>query len=152
MTIRVAGRWELGWNTPIKEAELWNLVLRDFEIKDWYMWPVSGIRHNEQNRVHLHEYHDFKDILEENKNLTHVYVEPLNPAQPHKATDLRKFKHPKNVLYIFGSVGYNPVQGNKRNKDLAVHLPTIQNKGVPWPHQILVGVLYDRLVKGWEGK
>jgi hypothetical protein len=149
MAIKVAGRWELSWNTPIKEAELWNLVLRDFEIKDWYMWPVSGIRHNEEQSVHLHEYHDFKDILEDNKDIVHVYVEPNNPVYPHNGVDLRDFKHPKNVLYIFGSVGFNPIIGSKREKDLSVTIPTIQNKGVPWPHQCLFVVLYDRLVKGW---
>lgn len=150
--IRVAGAWELSWNTPIKEAELWNLVLRDFAIKDWFMWPVSGIRHNEENVVHLHERHDFKQILAENQDLVHVYIEPHNPVFPHNGIDLREFEHPKDVLYIFGSVGFNPIIGNKQEQDLSVTLPTIENAGVPWPHQILLGILYDRLTKGWKGK
>lgn len=147
--IRIAGHWELSWNTPIKEAELWNLVLRDFEIKEWFMWPVSGIRHNEQRTVNLIEKHEFKDILEINQDLTHVYVEPDNPHYRHYGTDLREFEHPKDVLYIFGSVGFNPVIHHKKEEDLGIIIPTIQNKGVPWPHQCLMVVLYDRLVKGW---
>lgn len=153
MAVAVAGRWELSWNTPIKEAELWNLVLRDFAIKDWYMWPISGIKHNEQQSVHLHERDSFEQILNENKNTTHVYFEPYNPTSPHNYIDLREFKHPKNALYIFGSVGYNPIPGHKREgKDISVVIPTIENKGVPWPHQCLAICLYDKLVKELKGK
>ena len=151
--IKVAGNWELSWNTPIKEAELWNLLLRDFDIKDWYMWPVSGIKHHEEYIVHLHERHTFKEILDENQDVQHVYVEPQNPVQqPTWGIDLREFEHPKDVLYIFGAVGFNPIIRHKREKDIHITVPTIHNKGVPWPHQMLAVVLYDRLVKGWEGK
>jgi len=148
--IKIAGNWELSWNTPIKEAELWNFVLRDFEIKYWYMWPISGIRHNENNTVSLIEKHDLKSILEDNQNLTHVYVEPDNDHYRHYGTDLRDFEHPKDVLYIFGSAHFNPVIGHKRAHDLGIIIPTIQNKGVLWPHQCLLTILYDRMVKGWQ--
>jgi hypothetical protein len=147
--IRVAGHWELSWNTPIKEAELWNLPLRDFEISHWYMWPVSGIKHNEQQKVLLHERDDLESILKENAALTHVYVEPYNAAYPqHKPQDLRTFVHPQDVLYVFGSAHYNPVMFNfMRKHDTSVMVPTIQNRGVLWPHQCLVTLLYDRLLK-----
>ena len=148
--IKVAGHWELSWNTPIKEVELWNLVLRDFEIKDWFMWPVSGIKHNEQQNVNLIEKHGFNDILEENQDITHVYVEPDNAHYRHHGTDLREFKHPKDVLYIFGSAHFNPTISHKKDGDLGLIIPTIQNKGVLWPHQCLVTILYDRMVKGWQ--
>ena len=49
--IKVAGHWELSWNAPIKEVELWNFPLRDFNVSEWYMWPVSGIKHNEKSRI-----------------------------------------------------------------------------------------------------
>jgi hypothetical protein len=149
-TIKVAGHWELDWNTPIKEVELWNLLLRDFAIEDWYMWPVSGIKHTEETWVHLHERPTFNDILTDTgvKGLKQVYFEPYNPVQqPEQGIDLRDLKHPQNVLYIFGSAHYNPVPGHKTNKDILVQVPTVENKGVLWPHQCLAMCLYDRLVK-----
>jgi hypothetical protein len=148
--IKVAGHWELSWNAPIKEAELWNFPLRDFGIKDWFMWPVSGIKHNESRKVALHERHTFEAILEENQDLPHVYVEPYNPAfSDYIPIDLRKFAHPEDVLYIFGSAHFNPITFNHaREQDCMVAVPTVGNRGVLWPHQCLVTILYDRLVKG----
>ena len=147
--IAVAGHWELSWNTPIKEAELWNLVLRDFAVEDWWMWPVSGIRQNEKRWVHLYERPDIKTILAEvDPDLQRVYAEPKNIKYPHDGADLPDFDHPENVLYIFGSIGNNPMIGNFRpGVDLSLTIPTVHNTGVPWPHQCLMVILYDRLVK-----
>lgn len=146
--IKVAGRWELEWNTPIKEAELWNLLLRDHEISDWFMWPITGIKHNEEEWVHLYERESMSDILDECKDLHHVYFEPYNVVQQkERGIDLREFNHPKDVLYIFGSAHYNPVSRHKREQDTIVQIPTIQNEGVLWPHQCLAVCLYDRMVK-----
>jgi hypothetical protein len=147
--IRVAGHWEIGWNTPIKEAELWNFPLRDFGIKTWYMWPVTGIRHNEKQWVNLIEKHKFEDILEINQDVPHIYLEPYNPCFKDVGIDLRELSHPEDVLYIFGSNHFNPVVGHKRAEDIMVTLPTIRNNGVLWPHQVLVALLYDRMIKGW---
>ena len=149
MAIKVAGHWELSWNAPIKEAELWNLPLRDWSITDWWMWPVSGIKHNEHQRVTLHERDDLRTILDENQQSIHVYVEPYTRAfKQHEPQDLRDFSHPEDVLYIFGSAHFNPVMlGFMREHDLSVQIPTMNNKGVLWPHQCLVTLLYDRLVK-----
>jgi hypothetical protein len=153
--IKVAGHWELEWNTPIKEAELWNLLLRDFEIADWFMWPVSGIKHNESSTVNLHERDSLADILKDPlvKGLKRVYFEPYNPAQQKEmGIDLRDFEHPKDVLYIFGSAHFNPIPGNKTDEDIIVQVPTVQNKGVLWPSQCLAVCLYDRLTKNMKGK
>jgi hypothetical protein len=149
--IRTIGHWELGWNTPIKEAELWNLLLRDFGVSDWYMWPVSGIRHNEKRSVNLHEFHDLKSILDfiiqDTPETEHVYFEPYNPVQhPEQGISLENFEHPKDVVYIFGSAHFNPTM-YKRPQDHLVQIPTIHNKGVLWPHQCLAVCLYDRLIK-----
>jgi hypothetical protein len=152
--IAVAGRWELEWNTPIKEADLWNLMLRDFEVKDWFMWPISGIR-NTETQVDLYERESLESILadEKVKNLKRVFFEPYNPVQqPQGGIDLRFFKHPKNALYIFGSAHYNAVPGHKKDGDFVVQVPTVQNKGVLWPTQCLAICLYDRLVKERNGK
>lgn len=150
--ITVVGRWELSWNTPIKEAELWNLVLRDFAVEDWHMFPVSGI-HQRERDLNLYEHHTFDDVLEEVKDKgTLVYVEPSfpNPAPNHQS--LPDFVHPDDAVYIFGSVGFNPCAMRKRDEDLALSIPTIENKGVPWPHQCLMVLLYDRMVKSWQSQ
>jgi len=147
--IKVAGHWELSWNTPIKEAELWNLPLRDFGVSEWYMWPVSGIKHNEWQRVNLYERDTMADILAETQDLLHVYIEPFNAAfKQYIPHDLRQFQHPEDVLYIFGSAHYNPVTYNTmREQDFMVNIPTKLNNGALWPHQCLVTILYDRIVK-----
>lgn len=148
--IAVAGRWELEWNTPEKEVHLWSLLLRDFQISNWYMWPVTGITHSESSWVNLHEYDSLPKILSlpEQKPLTRVFFEPYNPVQqPEQGIDLRDLKHPTNALYIFGSAHFNPVPGNMTKDDILVQVPTIENKGVLWPHQCLAICLYDRLVK-----
>jgi hypothetical protein len=147
--IRIAGHWEIGWNTPIKEAELWNFPLRDFGIKIWYMWPVTGIRHGESQWVKLREKHSFEEILAENQDVPHVYMEPNNPCFKDKGSDLRDFQHPEDVLYVFGSNHFNPTVGHLREEDKMITLPTIRNNGVLWPHQVLVALLYDRMAKGW---
>src|SRR3989304_5735220 len=46
MTVKVAGLWERGWNTPIKEVELWEFPLRDFAVNEHIMVPVSGIENS----------------------------------------------------------------------------------------------------------
>ncbi len=148
--IRVAGNWELSWNTPIKEAELWNFVLREFEIPKWFMWPITGIKHNEERAVELVEKKTFQDVLAENEDVARVFVEPADHRDRYVTKDLREFQHPADVVYIFGSAHFNPMFSAKlRENDAAISVPTIQNAGVLWPHQCLLTVLYDRLVKGW---
>lgn len=154
MSIAVAGRWELEWNTPIKEMDLWNLMLRDFAVKNWFMWPISGIK-NSESAVSLHERENMSEVLNDKivKDYTRVYFEPYNPIQlPEAGEDLRFFKHPEDALYIFGSAHYNPVGSNKTEKDKVVQVPTVKNKGVLWPTQCLAICLYDRLVKEKKGE
>ena len=58
MSVAVAGLWELGWNTPIKEADLWEFMLRDMGVNLWSMAPVSGITGRPVN-----EYNDMDEII-----------------------------------------------------------------------------------------
>ena len=147
MSVSVVGHWELSWNTPIKEAELWNLPLRDFGVEDWWMWPVSGIRHNEQ-KVRLSERRDLNTILDHVTN-QRVFIEPRG-FYDLESIDLPDFTHPEDVTYIFGSAHFNPTIGSMGPDDVAVTIPTIGNAGVLWPHQCLVTILYDRMVKSWQ--
>lgn len=148
--IAVAGHWELSWNVPIKEAELWALPLRDFGVYEWHMWPVSGIRGSGDQQVTLHEHENMEAVLRETEGLARVFFEPENPMRPHGGVDLREFEHPKDVLYIFGSAHFDPVVAHKKPEDSVVTIPTVQNSGVLWPHQAAVIALYDRAVKSWQ--
>ena len=49
--IKIAGLWELGWNTPIKEVEQWEFPLRDYGVDEFIMSPVSGISNNAVKEV-----------------------------------------------------------------------------------------------------
>lgn len=151
--IKVAGHWELSWSAPYTEAQLWNFPLRAYKVSDWYMWPVTGVIHNEQQKVTLHERATCEEILAENQDLQHVYLEPYNRAFPEVSpVSLIDFVHPPNVLYIFGSAHYNPALLHRTATDDVVMVPNIENSGVLWPHQVLVALLYDRLVKGWQSQ
>lgn len=143
--IKVAGLWELGWNTPLAESYLWQFVLRDFEIFDWYMAPISGVTHTESGQgLKLIEYTSMQSILDEHTE-RRVFVDEMGE------TDLREFEHPEDAIYVFGNAGQSPMhQGFLREGDLSVRIPTVQNKGVLWPHQCLLAVMYDRIVKGWQ--
>lgn len=145
--VAVLGHWEIGYMTPIMEANFWNLVIRDFEISEWYMTPVSGIRHNEDQKINLYERDTYDEVFEETKDLKRVFLEPRTLKQPD-TTWLHEFKHPKKCLYVFGSAHYNPTIAHKRDKDVVVSIKTIQDTGVLWSNQCLAIVLYDRLMKG----
>lgn len=111
------------------------------------MWPVSGIRQGERE-VTLHERQSLPDILDENEDLAFVFLEPVSERLGVNPAPLQDFEHPEDVLYVFGSAHFNPVAaGLTRPGDAVVALPTLHNKGVLWPHQVLVAVLYDRMVK-----
>jgi len=146
--VHVVGNWELSWNTPIKEAELWQFPLREFRIPSWWMWPVTGIRCGEQ-ALDLQERETLAEILEELEGTPRVFFEPKSVQHRREPEDLRDFRHPEDVVYIFGSVPFCPVP-YAREEDAVVLLPTLDNKGTLWPHQVLVTLLYDRMVKGWR--
>ena len=135
MTVAVAGVWELGWNTPIKEIELWEYPLRDFGIDAFYMTPVSGIHSSA-----VVERHTIEEILSENEDLVHVFVDERGTHE------LPTFSHPRNALYIFGkaSLSLHPMA---RPGDITLRIPTPHNLATLWPHQCAALVLYDRFMK-----
>ena len=138
MSVAVAGLWELGWNTPISEIELWHLMLRDFGVDKFYMTPVSGI-----DSKSVIEMPTLNDILEVNKDKTVVFVDE------NAETELQDFEHPKNALYVLGKATHSPFITSKRGGDLSVRIKTANNKGLLWPHQAVSIILYDRL-KTWR--
>jgi hypothetical protein len=147
--IKIAANWEIGYMTPIMEANYWNLVMRDFEVSEWMMTPVSGIRHNERLRVNLLEFHDYESMLESCSELQRVFLEPRTKHYNPETIWLHEFTHPESCVYVFGSAHCNPTN-NKRENDVIVSIKTIQDKGVLWSNQCLLLVLYDRMVKSWQ--
>lgn len=152
MTVKVVGHWELGYNTPIMEAPLWSWVLREFNVSDWWMWPVSGIRNGEENQgIHLEERHNLAEILSEVSG-TRVFAEAQSQAHPVTlgSTWLHEFDHPDDAVYIFGSVYSNSAVQAWTEGDLQLSIKTETDNGVAWPHQCLFTILYDRMVKSWQ--
>lgn len=138
MTVKVAGIWELGWSTPIKEVELWQFPLRDFDVDGLYMTPISGIESK-----HVEERASMGEIITEarSEGLTVVFVDEEG------ATPLREFEHPESVLYVFGKAGSSPKKIHEEEGDFTVSIETPQMKGLLWPHQAANIILYDRTIK-----
>lgn len=137
----VAGYWELGWNTPIKEFDLWTHPLRDFGVEEFYMAPVSGIGVGAK----VYEVPDLGELIPEQRlSKSIVFVDEGG------ATQLPEFDHPKDALYVFGRTGLSPLAAFGQEDDQSVVIPTRQDKGLLWAHQAAVIVLYDRLVKSWQ--
>lgn len=131
--IKVAGVWELGWNTPIIEFDLWNFPLRDFGVDEFIMTPISGINKK------VTEFNNIQEVIDNNNDLTTVFIEEYGE------TDLKDFEHPQNALYVLGKAGYSPLKA--LNGQISVKIPTICNKGLLWPHQAICIVLNDRVSK-----
>lgn len=146
--IKVAGIWELGWNIPLSESYLWSFPLREYGVKEWAMTPVSGIIHNEAYAgMNLTEYHSPDEMVEHfTGECVRVFVDEKGEIP------LQDFVHPENAVYFFGNAGRSPMNTAKsmREGDLSVKLVTVANNGVMWPHQCLVAVMHDRLVKQWQ--
>ena len=139
MTVKVAGMWELGWSAPITEYDLWDMVIRDFCVDEFYMSPVSGIQRT------VTEVPDITDAIAANPNLVVVFVDE------HADIPLADFVHPKDALYVFGKATCSAFLSMKRENDLAVRIETNSGSvGLLWAHQAAAIILYDRLVKSWR--
>lgn len=133
--VKVAGIWDLGWNTPIMEFDLWAFLLRDFEVDEFCMTPISGIAKPLVERRSIEEY------VEENRHL------PIVAVDENGETPLAEFEHPTDVLYILGRASRSVLSLGTQS----VHVETPSGaQGLLWPHQALGIVLYDRQVKQWR--
>lgn len=135
--VKVAGHWDLAWNTPIKEIDLWKYPLKDFGVETHYMTPVTGIKAKVEERDTLEE------ILEENKDYTVVFCDE------RAEVELKDFIHPEKTLYVFGRANYSPFLSLKRDQDLELRVETPHERGgLLWGHQAAGIILYDRFIKG----
>ena len=137
--IKIAGIWEVGWNAPIMEVSLWEMVCREFCVDQFYMTPISGILNK-----YLTERQTMEEVLAENMDLEHVYL--------HEKAEqtLCSFTHPEKALYLFGRVGPSPMHLKREGVDHAVRIVTPENGGTLWPHQIACLLLHDRFRKSWQ--
>lgn len=141
--IAVLGHWELGYHAPITEQYYWSLPLRDFEVVDWNMSPVSGI-HNREREVNLTEWATYDDYFAANPDIKRVFLEPRTKHQNPDTIWLDEYEHPEECVYVFGSAHYNPTGMHVRPEDDVVTVRTRQNKGVLWAGQAMCITMYER--------
>jgi len=134
--VKVLSSWELAWNAPIKEVELWEYPLREFGVDSLEMFPVSGIRNS-----FLKEYETFEEAIAANPGLVKVFVDE------HGETDLRDFVHPENALYIVGKTTLSLERAYRQPGDKSIVISTRNSTGLFWGHQVAMVVLYDRYNK-----
>lgn len=133
----VAGFWELGWNTPIKEYDLWHFPMLDFGVQEIAMIPVSGIA-----KSNIKEFKELDSLLEYYNECTPVI------CSEEGEIDLTDFEHPTNALYIFGNTNYSPFNRFANEKNVkSVRFSTPTGKSTIWGHQAASIVLYDRYLK-----
>lgn len=139
--VKVAGLWELGYNTPLLELDLWQYPLREFGVGTLIMSPVTGLRAGM-----LQEWHELGEALaqERSEGNTVVFVDECGD------TPMPEFDHPENVVYVFGKASKSAMAAYRQEGDLSVVIPTPGETGMLWPHQAAMIVLYDRTVKSWR--
>jgi hypothetical protein len=135
MTVKCVGIWEKGWNIPIQEFDLWRMVMREYEVDEWIMTPVSGIV-----ATKIKEAPDVQSVIDANPTLTPIYIDEGSGGT------LSEFVHPENCLYIFGrtSLSVWRMAGKPEN---CIKFITPANKALLWAHQSAVVVLHDRFLK-----
>jgi hypothetical protein len=119
---------------PLTEADLWFFPVRDFEVDEWHMAPVSGIEH----RL-IQEWKGPEEMVDElRKRFELVFV------TEDAGDELRNFSHPENACYVFGKANYSPFMNLRTAGDHAIKLKTSKDKALLWPHQCMVTVLWHR--------
>lgn len=134
--IKVVGFWELSWNSPIKEKELWKFPLSEYEVDEHIMIPISGIPTGKYFREMQH----LEQSFEENPDATFVFVDE------NTETTLTDFVHPENAVYVFGRTSLSPLIF-KRDQDLTLKIESPKNSGGFWAHQVACVILHDRYMK-----
>jgi hypothetical protein len=130
--IKIAGIWEIGINTPLIEHDQWDYPLCEYDVDEWIMTPVSGIDGK------CVEYHTIQDAIDDNPDLTVVYVDEKGSEELHN------FKHPNDALYIFGRSS----QSHMDPKGITLRIDTLNNGGRLWAHQAACLVLDHRFRNG----
>lgn len=130
----VGAEWEFGWNTPIKEYDLWHFPMREFGVDEIAFSPVSGI-----NKKGIREFRSIEEMID-------FYNIPVVLGHENGNTNLVDFKHPEDALYLFGRTSRDlfPAYGHIY-PSLRVETPV--TKGMIWGHQAASIIMYDRFLK-----
>jgi len=136
--VSIAGVWEHGWNVPIIEVNQWQMLLREFGIKEFLMTPISGVK---SKWISLIEFENENDLLKYEKDKIKIFVDDRGEAE------LSTFLHPKNALYIFGRSGMD-IFSHKKKEDLSLRINTPKNTALLFGVEACAIVLYDRFIKG----
>jgi len=137
--IKIAGMWERTWNAPLMEINVWELLVREFLVDQFYMVPVSGILNQ-----YLTERQTMQEVLEENRDLNIIFLHEKGSVR------LKDFIHPENVLYIFGKSGVNLTPLLKRGIDISLKVETPRDSGLMQGIHTASIILYDRFKKSWQ--
>lgn len=130
--IVVASIWEQGWNTPIKEYDLWHYPLLEFNVDEFAVTPVSGILKND-----VKEFHSVDELVQH-------YGLPVILCSENGSNTLEDFVHPENALYLFNRTSGG---GLEYLQDQSLKVETNSNQGNLWGHQAASIILYDRYLK-----
>lgn len=135
MTV-VGAEWEFGWNTPIKEYDLWYYPLTEFGVDEIAFAPKSGIK-----KKGIREFDNIEEMI-------NYYNIPVILAHEFGTTDLKDFIHPEKVLYLFSRTSRDlfPTYGTIYP---SVRVETPKKQGMLWGHQAANIILYDRYLK-WQ--
>ena len=125
--VKVAGIWERGWFAPSAEEAMW-MMLREFEVDEWIMTPVTGIV------APVTEYPNIDAVIDANPELQVVFLDE------NAETPLTDFPHPEDALYICGGVGFSP----RAPSAMYLQVETPNHKGLLWGPQAMAIVLRDR--------
>ena len=138
MAVHILGLWELGYNTPLLELDVWQYPLREFNVNQFYMSPCTGVQSDR-----LIEVNNPLDVINKFRrdNIPVVFIDERG------SIELQNFVHPENVLYVFGKVSQSAWAAYGTNTDQSVFIKTLANTGMMWPHQCAVTLLYDRMNK-----
>jgi hypothetical protein len=131
--VKFLSSWELAWNVPLKEMDLWEFPLREFDVNGLIMFPVTGIQNN-----FVAEYHNFEDAVAANPNLVKVFVDENGEE------NLRDFVHPENALYIIGKTSLSLETAYRQPGDKSITISTKNSTGLFWGHQVASIIMYDR--------
>lgn len=129
--IVVAAPWEFGWNTPIKEYDLWHYPMREFGVDELAFTPISGIR-----KKGIREFPSIEELI-------NYYDLPVIQCEEKGEQSLIEFSHPEGALYLFAKTS-NPLL-HLGYSSLKIETPL--NKGMLWGHQAASIILYDRFLK-----
>lgn len=126
----VGAEWEFGWNTPIKEYDLWHFPMREFKVDELAFTPISGIK-----KKGIREFNNMDDMIA-------YYNLPVIICHEHGEFDAKTFKHPEKALYLFGRTSRDILPMYKDYPSIKVVTPV--NKGMLWGHQAASIIMYEK--------